>query len=65
MQIPFNLGVLGLGGHRRPSLIPFYNVVKKLARFEFALLFTYFIAHLELEVQLSSLGRNQNGSVTF
>ena len=30
-------------GHRRPSLRHFYNGVKKLARFEFDQLFTYFI----------------------
>ena len=42
-QIPFNLGVLNLGGHRRPSLRPFYNGVKKLARFEFLLHSGYFI----------------------
>ena len=46
MQIHFNLGILGMGGRRRPSLRTFYNVVKKLARFEFPNFFfilTYFI----------------------
>ena len=35
-QIHFNLGIPGLGGHRLQSLSTFYNVVKKLAHFEFA-----------------------------
>ena len=42
IQIPFNLGVLRVGGHRRPSLSNFYNGVKKLAQFDSANFFVNF-----------------------
>ena len=47
MQIPLNLGILRVGGHRRPSLSNFYNGVKKLARFDS----TKFVVNFDLFYQ--------------
>ena len=42
MQIPFNLGVLRLGGYLLQSLSTFYNGVKKILNFEIEKLLSYF-----------------------